>query len=171
MGVHPDGDDLVISGENNKEICRHKIAEGKGLKILNTDHRRDKSLIIKEMIKDICTLFEHREKAGQWLEALREAKPRYIRDQLAIVKKTIQEGTDTAAVSRALDYCVGHKVASAPDFKSIVTRFTKEESARQQQAKTVSMNPLNGVIPDQAMCQPQQSQIADYQTIFNQVNS
>lgn len=171
VGVNPDGEYLVISGENKLEICRHKIAEGKGLKILNSDHRRDKSLVINEMIKDICTLFEHHEKAEQWLETLRTAKPRYIRDQLGIVKKTIQQGVDTTAISLALDYCVGYKITSAADFKSIVARFTKEESERQQQAKIVSMNPLNGVIPDQAFCQPQQSQIADYQTIFNQVNS
>lgn len=46
---------LVIFQVQGDELCRHQIAYGKGLKIINTDHKRDKRAAIQEMINQLCS--------------------------------------------------------------------------------------------------------------------
>ncbi len=160
---------IILFAQESKELCRHKIAKGKGLKILNTDHKRDKTAAIDEMITTLCSLFENPQKARQWLDTLRSAKPRYIRDQLLIVKQTVQ-ATEPALTNKALKYAIDHKITSALDFKAIVTRYRQEDTTEVCQAKIIRLNPLNGAAPNGALVQPDKSQIADYQTIFNNNN-
>lgn len=56
------------------------------------------------------------------------------------------------------------------DFKAIVTRYQQEGTTEVCQAKIIRLNPLNGTPSDGALVQPDKSQIADYQTIFNNNN-
>ncbi|HUH47946.1 MAG TPA: IS21 family transposase, partial [Arenibacter sp.] len=110
VGVHVKDTLLIIADrEDDKEICRHQIPAGKGNKVLNNDHKRDKSEAIKEMLEQVAILFQDREKALQWLQMIRSDKPRYIRDQLLIIKNAIKE-KEPQQVERALDYCIGHSI-------------------------------------------------------------
>lgn len=162
--------ELIISGKDNKEICRHKIASGKGLKIINTDHKRDKSAVINEMIEELCLLLEKPEKVRQWLSSIRIAKPRYIRDQLLIIKQTIQQEPDSSLINQALEYCFDNKITSAMDFKAIVIQYKHHQDDQGSQAKIIQLNPLKGSIPDGALVQPDKSQIEDYQNFFKNNN-
>ncbi|MEK7199563.1 MAG: IS21 family transposase, partial [Bacteroidota bacterium] len=44
---------IIISDLQSQEICRHLVAAGKGLKIKNNDHARDKSTAINELIHEL----------------------------------------------------------------------------------------------------------------------
>lgn len=159
--------ELAMFALDGVELCRHKIASGKGIKILNTDHKRDKSSVINEMIEQICFLLENPQQGKQWMSSIRIAKPRYIRDQLLMTRQIIESTTDRSAITRALGYCIENKITSATDLKSIVMQYKQQEPSLDSTAtKIIRLNPLGGALPDGAMIQPQRSQIDDYKTIL-----
>lgn len=157
---------VLILLKNGIELCRHQIDYGKGQKIINTDHKRDKVGAINEMIEELCTLLENPTKAKEWMNGIRTDKPRYIRDQLLIIKKTVEQ-TAPSVVNKALDYCMNNKITSAVDFKSIVKGYEQEQPTQDvTRTKIIPINPLGGVLPDGALVQPEKSRIADYEIIF-----
>lgn len=155
--------ELILS-KKGIELCRHKIDNGRGQKIINTDHKRDKSGAIDELMEQLCTLMENPIKTKQWLAGIRIDKPRYIRDQLLMIKKTIEQN-ESALINKALDYCMDKKIFSATDFRSILMHY-KQDKPDKKDPKIIPLNPLGGILPEGAMVQPEKSQIEDYQTIF-----
>ena len=153
---------VITDALGEEQICRHKIPVGRGNKVANTDHKRDKSAAIGEMIAEVAALFEHPEKAREWLEMIKADKPRYIRDQLIMIRQAALQ-TASAYLNKAMEYCLSHKICSAADFKSILAsteQFPKKET------KIVRLNPLSGEIPDKANIQPQKSSIEDFEQIL-----
>lgn len=157
--------ELVLFALDGAELCRHKIASGKGLKILNNDHKRDKSSVINEMIEQIALLFENPKQGKEWMASIRIAKPRYIRDQLLMTKKIIEDTTDPSIITKALDYCIENKITSANDLKAVVMQY-KQQEPKKDHPKIIRLNPLGGALPDGAMVQPNKSQIEDYRAIL-----
>lgn len=156
---------IILSDLQSQEICRHLIAAGKGLKIKNNDHKRDKSTAINQLIDELSQLLDNPLQAKGFLNAIRDAKPRYIRDQVLLFKQTI-ESADKTIVQRALDYCCDNQVISAGDFKAVVEQFTKDEfSFHQPCSKIVYTNPLDKV-STVALNDPATSSIEDYETIL-----
>lgn len=155
--------------ENGKEVCRHMIAEGMGQKIINTDHKRDKTSAINEMIDQVSGLLSDPEQGNRWMNAIRADKPRYIRDQLLIIRKTIEQATDPALVSRAVDYCEQNSVLVATDFKAVLSVYEQEKKDQLATAKIVRINPLNGKMPDAALNRPKTSAIKDYEAIVAEI--
>ncbi|GAC1661745.1 MAG: IS21-like element ISBf2 family transposase [Flavisolibacter sp.] len=162
-------DELILSSQENEELCRHKINNGRGLKIINTDHKRDKTSVIHEMIEQLCALLENPQVGRDWLDGIRTAKPRYIRDQLMIIRQTI-DATSPLLVNKALDYCMLNKITSAIDFKTIVAKYRQELPEQDHETKIIPINPLNGTISAGALIQPEISSIEDYQTILKNKN-
>lgn len=153
---------VITDALGEEQICRHKIPVGRGNKVANTDHKRDKSAAIGEMIAEVAALFEHPEKAREWLEMIKADKPWYIRDQLIMIRQAALQ-TASAYLNKAMEYCLSHKICSAADFKSILAsteQFPKKET------KIVRLNPLSGEIPDKANIQPQKSSIEDFEQIL-----
>ena len=165
VSLSTDNDYLIIKNMEAVEICRHLIATGKGLKVKNTDHSRDKSAAIKEMIESACNLLDHPEKGLQFLSAVKTAKPRYIRDQIILFRNIIED-TDKQIVEAALDCCQQNNIESASDFKAIVAQYSRENNLSTTQAKVLTMNPLNRSLPTQAFTQPATSDIEDYERIL-----
>jgi len=162
-------DELILSSQENEELCRHKINNGRGLKIINTDHKRDKTSVINEMIEQLCVLLENPQAGRDWLDGIRTAKPRYIRDQLMIIRQTI-DATSPLLVNKALDYCMINKITSAIDFKTIVAKYRQELPDENHETKIIPINPLNGTVSAGALIQPEISSIEDYQTIIKNKN-
>ena len=170
VAVWVEQQELVILVKDAKESFRHEIAKGKGLKIFNTDHRRDKSSAIDEMIEGLCVLLENPNQGRQWMQIIRSAMPRYIRDQLMIIKQNI-EGVEKSLVSKALNYCLDNKITSASDFKAILSQYKQTEPKVEVHRKIIRLNPLGDKLPNGAMSMPDKSQIEDYQTIFRNKNN
>ena len=153
---------VVISERNDVLLCKHVISLGKGQKVINTDHKRDKSSAITELIEQVCALVNDPEKARRFLQTIHKHKPRYIRDQILLLKETIAK-LERQVVDQALDYCCEHNLISASDFKSIAQHYaTMEPSSNSIDDKASLINPLNGKMPDQALVQPATSSINDY---------
>lgn len=158
------GRELVISPPGDtSEICRHALPEGRGNQVINTDHKRDKTASVQHMVGRAAGLFGQREKALKWLEKVRDEKPRYVRDQLAIITGALEK-SDAPTVALALDYCLEKGIYSATDFRSILELQKPLDKA---EPKTARLNPLNGKLPDNAHIKPESASIDEYGNILD----
>ena len=169
VNVSKDNDFIVISDQAAKHLCTQTISTGKGNLVSNTDHKREKSAGIAQMITDISCMFSNPELATSYMEYIRAEKPRYVRDQLILLKQTI-ESTDKQIVDHTLQYCLQMKVFSANDFKSVAAGLLQKKSWEKSNTLTSRINPLNGQNPGAAYCQPMQSAIADYELLMQSEN-
>jgi hypothetical protein len=169
VNVSKDNDFIIISDLANKHLCTQTISAGKGNLVSNTDHKREKSAGIIQMITDISCLFSSPEQAISYMESIRLEKPRYVRDQLILLKQTI-ENADTQTIDQTLQYCLQMKVYSANDFKSVAAGLLQKRSWEKTTILTSRINPLNGQSPNAAFCQPMQSAIADYELLMRNEN-
>ena len=99
------GDELHIHNEQSAFLCKHPLAQSKGNKIINTDHKRDKSQKLKELVADISALFINPLLAAEFFELNREVKGRYLRDQVLSIRETIK-GCDEQLANKVLEICV-----------------------------------------------------------------
>ena len=99
--VKKENGQIIISDLTDKELCRYTIPVGKGQVIPNTDLRRDKQGAIEELIEQVSQMFDDLHSARQYLEAIHGEKPRYIRDQLILIRQTIDKN-DKQTVNAAL---------------------------------------------------------------------
>jgi hypothetical protein len=152
---------IITDPQDNRELCRHPLASGRGKKIINTDHRRDKSAAIDEMITRLVQLFPEAEKAMKWLSAIRKHKPRYIRDQILAIRQSVQQAAPEK-IAQALNYCLENHIHNATDFKAVLNHFDHNLTA-EKGAKVIPLNLLNTSIPKEAFNQPLTSSIEDYQ--------
>lgn len=154
--------DLIAISDNQQELCRHKLAIGRGQKIINTDHKRDKSSVIAELIEEVSKLFPEPSHAAKWLNEIKKEKPRYIRDQLLLVKETIKDITPELT-AKVLQYCRENKITSAADFKAIADHYNRKQVP---DGNVVPLNPLNGKLSEEAFIEPEKSSINDYQNLL-----
>jgi transposase len=162
---------LIMADRQGNEICRHKICTEKGQIISNTDHKREKSEGVDELIKQVAQGFDDAEKAEKYLLNIRQGKSRYIRDQLMTIKSIIEQ-TDKNVVSKALDFCSENKVFSATDFKSVAAKYARDEPGKDlsgipekyKEIKTINRQ------GNSAIQKPAISSIIDYESIMKNKN-
>jgi hypothetical protein len=161
------GDQLILLDEQQKEICRHAICRLKGEKILSTDHGRDKQAAIAQMMDSFSDMMENKLQALNWLSQIKANKPRYIRDQIQLLKATVS-GLDPHIASQALNYVCAHQIVSASDFKAVVEALRREQAQQSlPELKVIQLNPLSGESSKNAAIVPHQSELATYDTYFS----
>ena len=108
---------LIIYQGNNTELCRHTISGKRGIKIINTDHKRDKSEALEGLIETLCTLSGDEQRMQGFISSIRTDKPRYLRDQLLIIKEALT-GSEQQSVEKALTFCLGMALTAEMTLKS-----------------------------------------------------
>jgi len=156
---------LEISDPDEQWRVTHPISSGKGRTIRNTHHLRDTSHKIQQLIDQVSSLFTDQGLSGIFLEHIRKEKPRYVRDQLALIRKeTLNREPEMA--HKALEYCLKYRLYSATDYCDVLRYFT-----RQQGKKPIDLSQVKILMPlgDTALMtqyQPQTSDINEYQSII-----
>jgi len=166
--VKKENGQIIISDLTEKELCRHNISNIKGKVVSNTDLRRDKKGAIEELIVLISQMFDDDQKARQYLEAIHGEKPRYIRDQLILIRQTI-EMYDKQIVNEALAYCCQNSIYSAVDFKSVVKQSSRDKK-QPIEPVIVRKNPLTNAPSGDATIIPSKSKIIDYEKLMQNKN-
>jgi hypothetical protein len=153
-------DQIILYSRDQLELCRHRVSAGCGEKIINSDHRRQKGLPIQELEQQFYNLLTGAsQQARQLVAAIRQDKPRYIRDQLLLLIQTARH-YHPDITQQALSYCLQARTKGAADFKSVVQHFC--DHAHEKQEPSVPLNPLNRKTPIEALIQPHTSSINDY---------
>jgi len=118
------------------------------------------------MMDGFCELMPNKLQAFDWINRIRNHKPRYIRDQIQALKTTVT-GLDAHIASRALDYACANDILSASDFNAIVEALEREgRNEMQTDTKIVQLNPLNGQVRRIAETDPERSDLGSYDNLF-----
>lgn len=113
-----------------------------------------------------AALFKEPEKAREWLLAIKVHKKRYIRDQIQLIERVLQNN-NAADIARGLDYVHINNILSASDFKAYLEYIRSEKKKDPEpDAKIIRLNPLSGNDSTQLDIEPQRSDLDDYEQLF-----
>ena len=157
-------DYLVISDADQNEIARHKRAPGKGKIVGNNNYKRDYSLKIDKLIEQVAADFNDPKMATEYLSQIRKDNPRYIRDQLMLIKRQNQTYGMTV-MEQVLSFCIQNKIFKATDMGSVAKKIQTEtnipapEGPESIQVKSLSKSTFK--------ITPEKSSISDYKNLMN----
>jgi transposase len=132
LGTYSPGREVILEVEGDKLIIRdlvdrhiiadHTISKGKGELIKNNSHRRDTSAKLDAVQDALRKRFGSVGEAEIFLGQIRRLKPRYARDQFALIGKTL-DSHGQMTVWKALNYCLTHSLFSAVEFRNAAEYF------------------------------------------------
>lgn len=158
------GDELHIHNEQRNFLCKHPVAQSKGNKVINTDHKRDKSKKLKDLVADIAALFSNPPLAAQYFELIRQVRGRYLRDQVQAIREAIK-GRNEELVNKVLEKCVQERYLSAVTFSALITVHEQEDkSITASMGKIILMDPDNTT---KAETKPDKRNLGDYEKVFS----
>lgn len=157
-------ENMVLSDQNQNEIARHTIASGKGKIIGNNNYNRDYSLKIDLLIDHVAADYQEPERAKEYLNQIRKDNPRYIRDQLTLIKKQAQR-YGMKVMEQSLNFCIHNKIFKATDMESVAKKILAEtNNPTPEPPKTIRVKSLN---KSSFKITPEKSSIADYKNLMN----
>jgi hypothetical protein len=116
-----------FDSESGEVIAAHMIHYGVGKGIgLPRNAERFKETKYDALKATVLQWFEDIPEAGAYIERIIEKYPRYIRDQLSIIRKT-QEMYTKPELNHALSYCAERDLYSANDLRDTLEYFRREE--------------------------------------------
>lgn len=160
--VKKENDCLIICDQKQEQIAKHKISIAKGEIVSDAAHRHDKERKNKEQLELIITRFKDQQVATNYFTSLYEAKPRYIRDQLQLIEKTI-DNTSIEAAQETLFFCQENQIYSANDFKAITEKIYQDHQIEEQLIEELLLKQIDR---QQYHMEPQKSNITDYEAII-----
>lgn len=137
-----DGLVIITDIETKELITRHKLSKEKGKLIKITHPERERNLKLEDMYNEVLILLGGGDDAIQFLNSIKELKPRYMRDQLSVIKKSIAAASQEI-IKDSLDYCVKRNLFSATLFNDTIL-FVNDK----QKASESTTHPQNNPIPE-----------------------
>jgi len=121
-------------------IIKHKLCKEKGklLKITHTERERDTKL--EDMYNEVLALLGGGDNPIQFLNNIKELKPRYMRDQLSVIKKTVAS-VSAEIIKDSLDYCIKRGLFSATLFNDTIL-FMNDKQKTTINIKQSQSNPI-----------------------------
>ena len=155
-------EELHIHGEEGAFLCKHTIAESKGNTVINTDHKRDKTLKLKELLTQTSVLFLNPGLALEYFEMIRKQRGRYLRDQVQYIQKEI-EGKNKQLVAEVLQKCIEKNYVGAVIFRELLAFQESEKKPASPTGKIILLDPKNNKKAD---IQPDKSNLNTYEEAF-----
>jgi transposase len=156
-------DQLIIYNAAGKVIATHTIYPGKGKTVGGTHYKRELEGRIDELIEEISHQFTDPVLVKRYCQQIRKDKPRYIRDQLGIIKRLLKR-YPLEIVEQAVVFCAESKIYRAKDLESVVKRDYLQRSQKDSLVEPITIKTINQtahkIIPDK-------SDISDYQSLMN----
>jgi hypothetical protein len=145
-------------------VCTHKLSMQKGQTIINTNHRRDTSKNLNDLIQLATTYFTNKTGALNYLEEIRAKYPRYTRDHIQLMLKTLTNSNPKIA-DKTLGYCEKNNIVNANEWVDVYHVFDHER-LKSDTPKHIAL--LDKANLDKANEMPQKSDIQTYEQIVNQ---
>ncbi|WP_144941637.1 IS21 family transposase [Paenibacillus sp. 32O-W] len=164
VGIRVNGLKLQIYDVDTGEtIAEHKLSQLRGQLIQNTNHRRDRQKGIAAYLESVKKQFPDPDLASPYLEEIHRLQPRYTRDQLQLIQKTLDQATEEA-VDQALRYCITNRLYRASDFADAVNHYSKNNEKSASESSNVKQ--LIGSDRSKWKAKPQVRDIEIYQRIL-----
>ena len=113
---------IIANLDDELEIIRYPVCLEKGRLIKSSDCRREKDKGIDTYLQEVAQILNDSQQAYDFLGLVRQEKPRYIRDQLKIIKDHSLDKSPEV-ISKALNYCLKNRLYGATDFVDSLNHF------------------------------------------------
>lgn len=114
-------------------------------------------------MQEVASRFKNIEQAIGYLQKVKQDNPRYIRDQLLLIRK-MTNTYDMEIINQALDFCIQNKIFRATDLESVVKKIHAENDNPGDIPDTITIKTLNSA---DFKIIPQKSDITDYNKLMN----
>src|SRR5665648_287351 len=167
--VHENYGDLIFTKqfiviETDEIVAPHALSLGKGKLIRNNNHLRDRSQTINRLTEEVVGLLKNTD-AVLFLAGIREAKPRYVRDQLELIRGNLTKKSQKT-IDQALVFCLKNQLYSAVDFCDALTHFSTPSRGSQSVSSTPNeVQQLNQEAQSKLKTKPQVRDIQDYVSV------
>jgi transposase len=155
---------LEIYSLNQSFICTYPVSSLKGQTITNSNHKRDTSRSLDEMINQTGNYFTNKELALNYVQRIRELLPRYTRDHLQVIIKALTKA-DQVSADKALDFCLKNDLINGYEFEQVLHVHLAETELSFPKTEIKLLDKNNLVKAGQI---PQSSDIQVYENIINQ---
>ena len=155
---------IIIFDLKEKELIRYQVSKSKGKLIKNNNMKRDYSANIDEMILELSSKFPDAKLASEFFQCVRKNNPRYVRDQLHLIKKTLQtHGIQT--MCKVINICKDNGIYRATDIEGMAQQMALQNEQQQQNI----VNEIEIKTLDQAAFKiaPKKSNIEDYKQFLH----
>lgn len=163
--VKEKGTNIEMYSLVNELICTHKLSLLKGQTISNTNHKRDTSKSLDEMMEQVSNCFTCPDLAMDYLLQIKKKHPRYTRDHLQVILKSLQ-GIDKFTADKTLRFCLKNNILNGNDLKEVLQTITDIPVSKKPD---IGIKPLDEKNLEKAGMTPQTSSIEDYENIINPV--
>lgn len=143
-------------------IGTHELSSLTGQTITNTNHRRDTSRSIEQMMLQAISCFTSEELATRYIQKIKELYPRYTRDHLQVILKALGIFEKKTA-DRALEFCLLNDLFNGHEFEQVLFVLDETVSIKTKEIKLMGKGNL-----EKANQIPDTSNIEDYENIMNQ---
>lgn len=136
-----DSDLVIITDIETKGlITKHKLSKEKGKLIKITHPERERNIKLEDMYNEVLILLGGGDEAIQFLNIIKELKPRYMRDQLSVIKKFVVAASPEI-IKDSLDYCIKRNLFSATLFNDTIL-FMNDKQKTCENVKHPQNNPI-----------------------------
>ena len=123
VAVREDDGLLIITNPDDEiELIRYPLCLEKGRLIKNSDCRREKNKGFAAYLQEVVQILNTSSEANEFLGLVRQDKPRYIRDQLKIIKDNSKD-KPAEFIQKSLNYCLKNRLYGATDFVDALNYF------------------------------------------------
>jgi transposase len=175
MGTYKAEETIVILKENentleiysigNELICTHTLSLETGKIISNTNHKRDTSKTLEDMMQQVAAHFADQDLAMSYLQQIRKKLPRYTRDHLQVISKALTD-VDKETADKTLNFCLKNSVLNGNEWTQVLQVFLDESLTKINKNEIILLDKNNAKKANQT---PQASNIDDYENIINPV--
>jgi len=155
---------IFIFNLNKNQICSHPISHEKGKTISNTNHKRDNSHKLQDMLESLVNSFTNKELAKEYLMEIKLQWPRYARGHFQVIQKSLSSVNKNIA-DKTLEFCHENKIVHGHEFEQ-VSNVLKDEQLDSTKPQEY-IKPLGETCPKDFGHAPQASNIEDYENIIN----
>lgn len=129
-------EEIRLYTPNGALLTTHPLCYEQGMVIRNADHSRDKSQSIQKLKEEIIAIMPHKEKGELFIEMLYKDKPRYIRDNLLMLKKHIPH-LPAEFLAEALCFCLENHLYNSNRLVEVARHYHKQ-AHRQNEVKNIT---------------------------------
>lgn len=145
-------------------ICTHVLCIHTGQTIVNTNHKRDTSKSLDQMMAQTVVYFTDKNLAISYLQKIKEKFPRYTRDHLQVILKAVANSQKEVA-DKTLAFCLKNILFNAYEFEQVLNALHLEMILPPKKQSTIKL--LDETNLEKANQTPQLSNIEDYEKIIN----
>lgn len=120
-----DGKLQIIDPETGEICVTHSIPSGKGNLVRITNPERRRGIRAGQMQEKVLQKLKGYAGASDFLDRIREEKPRYVADQMRAILTVLETYEGMDAIEKALEFCIRRGLYSAAGFRTAVEYFAQ----------------------------------------------